>query len=187
MLTFDEANHKYFVDGIELPSVTTITRFCSADSRTLAGSDPFYRERGTAIHELTADYDLTGEFPIGTGYDGYLSAYRAFKRDYRIKTWDYIEYAMGSLKHGFAGTADRIGVIDGELSILDIKTSSTVNKSALKAQLTGYMKLLGKPCKLYGLQLKKDGDYRLIPIEQADELFNICFKLHNLLKGDKNE
>lgn len=184
MLTFDEAKHKYFADGIELPSVTTITRFCSADNRTFAGSDPFYRERGTAIHELCTDYDITGDFPIGTGYDGYLNAYRAFRRDYRIKTWDYIEYAMGSLELGFAGTADRIGKIDNDLCIVDIKSSATLNLIALKAQLTGYRKLYGKKCRLFGLQLKKDGTYRFIEVNDAEQLFFICYQLHNLLKGD---
>lgn len=176
-LTFDEANHKYFDGDIELPSVTTITRFCSYDSINGNGSNPFYRERGTLVHELCADYDFTGELPTGTGVDGFLKAYADFKRDYRPK-WDYIEYMMGNADIGFAGTLDRVGYIDGQLAILDIKTASKPNVVALTAQLTGYAWLLDKPVMLYGLQLQKKGDYKLIPIQADYELFKACQILH---------
>lgn len=181
-LTFDEANHKYFDGDIELPSVTTITRFCSYDSINGNGSNPFYRERGTLVHELCADYDFTGELPTGTGVDGFLKAYADFKRDYRPK-WDYIEYMMGNADIGFAGTLDRVGYIDGQLAILDIKTAAKPNVVALTAQLTGYYELWadnldnGLP-KLYGLQLQKKGDYKLIPIDVDGELWEACQVLH---------
>lgn len=191
MLTFDEKQHRYFDGEIELPSVTTITRFCNYDSLSGKGSDPFYRERGTKVHELCADYDFTGEFPQGTGLDGYLKAYADFVRDYRPK-WDYIEYMVGSVEKGFAGTIDRMGTIDGRNCILDIKTSSKVNVLALTAQLTGYSELCtagtavtvnGDPQlidpedlfpRLYGLQLQKKGNYRLIPVEIDRVLFGVC-------------
>ena len=178
MLVFDEAEHKYFDGDVELPSVTQITRFCSYDSINGNGSNPFYRERGTKVHELCADYDFTGELPIGTGVDGYLKAYADFKRDYRIKDWLFVEYALGSAEIGFAGTADRIGYIDGKLSILDIKTSSKLNILALEAQLTGYSILYGQPVDLYGLQLQKGGKYRLVKINADTELFRACQYIH---------
>ena len=189
MLRLDEAEHKYYDGDIELPSVTTITRFCNYDSRTAAGTDPFYRDRGTLIHEMCADYDFTDELPTGTGIDGYLKAYADFVRDYRPK-WDYIEYMIGNAGIGFAGTVDRIGKIDGKLVILDIKSSSKVNKTALTAQLTGYMLLWNDVpfCEevqaLYGLQLQKKGAYRLVEIEPDYELFEACQILHK--KGTYN-
>lgn len=182
-LTFDEAQHRYFDGDVELPSVTTITRFCSYDSINGNGTNPFYRERGTLVHELCADYDLTDKLPKGTGVDGYLKAYADFKRDYRPK-WDYVEYMVGSAELGFAGTIDRIGYIDGQLAILDLKTASKVNLVALTAQLTGYAWLLDKPVMLYGLQLQKKGDYKLIPIQADYELFEACQVLHK--KGLSN-
>ena len=177
-LTFDEDTHKYYDGDVELPSVTHITRFCSYDSVNGNGSNPYYRERGTKVHELTADYDLTGEFPEGTGLDGYLMAYSHFCRDYRPK-WDYIERQLGSAEKGFAGTADRIGYIDEQLTILDIKTASRPSKLALTAQLTGYAILLGSwDIKLYGLKLSNTGHYQLIPINYDGTLFNACWALN---------
>lgn len=181
-LTFNEKEHRYFDGDTELPSVTTITRFCNYDSRTAAGSNPYYRERGTLIHELCADYDFTGEFPTGTGLDGYLKAYADFKRDYRIKDWLFVECMAGSALTGFAGTIDRIGYIDGHLAILDIKSSARLNLVPLTAQLTGYERLWVNHAnqfpKLYGLQLKKNGTYRLVQIEPDYELFEACRILH---------
>ena len=185
MLTFDEAHHKYYDGDIELPSVTTITRFCSYDSINGRGSDPFYRERGTKIHELCADYDFTDELPQGTGVDGYLKAYADFKRDYRIKDWLYVEYMIGSAKLGFAGTIDRVGVLDGKLIMPDIKTSSKLNKVALTAQLTGYLLAWNELApinlfdpELYAIQLAKNGTYRFVKVEPDYELFEACQILH---------
>lgn len=178
MLTLDEERHVYMDGGIELPSVTTITRFCSMDSRTAAGTNPFYRERGTLVHALCADYDYTGVLPIGTGVDGYLQAYADFVRDYRPK-WDWIEHIVGSARQGFAGTIDRMGTIDGHSCILDIKTSSKVNMLALTAQLTGYAYLTQEAdAVLWGLQLMKNGKYRVIPVDYDYEVLTCCFVLH---------
>ena len=120
-----------------MPSVTTITRFCNYDSRTAAGADPFIVTEEHSSMKCALTMTLQMNFRQGTGIDGYLKAYADFVRDYRPK-WDYIEYMIGNAEIGFAGTVDRIGKIDGKLVILDIKSSSKVNKTALTAQLTGY-------------------------------------------------
>jgi len=191
-LTFIEETHQYFDDGVELPSVTEIIRFCNYDSRSLAGTDPFYRNKGSAIHAFCQEIDYTGEMPTGTGYDGYLKAYSDFLRDYRIKGWLHVEQAFGNAEIGYAGTIDRIGYIDGILSILDIKTGSAINKTALQAQLTGYSRLFLNeiPFKfplicLYGLHLKSTGKYQLIKTVPDNPLFDSCLYLHSVLKGMK--
>ena len=183
MLEFNEEEHRYFDGGVELPSVTTITRFCSVDSKTSAGINPFYRDRGTLVHALCADYDYTGELSTGTGVDGYLQAYADFVRDYRPQ-WEWIEHMVGSARQGFAGTIDRKGTIDGRGCILDIKTSSKVNKLALTAQLTGYADLTqAVDTDLWGLQLCKNGTYKVIPVEFDYEVWTSCWILHQ--RGQK--
>ena len=63
MLTFDEATHTYTLDGIQLPSVTEVTRFCAYDYKS---DRPWLAEaaarRGTAVHEACALIDY-GEEP----------------------------------------------------------------------------------------------------------------------------
>ena len=66
MLTFDEATHTYTLDGIQLPSVTEVTRFCAYDYKS---DRPWLAEaaarRGTAVHEACALIDY-GEEPEET-------------------------------------------------------------------------------------------------------------------------
>jgi hypothetical protein len=73
---------------------------------------------------------------------------------------------MYSLELGYAGTLDRFGVIDREKTIVDIKTSSSANRStriSWAVQLSAYLGLLNCPeAKRYNLWLKSDGSYQLI-------------------------
>jgi len=182
-------SHQYFVGGVELPSVTHICRFLSVDIAD--GAKPWMRDaaaqRGTIIHAAceSIDYGLDpdGLTPETTPY---TIAYLDFLRDYRITGWAGIEVIMGSRQLGYAGTADRIGWIDGKLVILDIKTGSTLHTQPLAAQLTGYAKLYrfqaGRfPDALYGLHLKKDGTYTLREVTINHDLWASCVYLNNAI------
>jgi len=197
-IEFRADTHQYFDGGVELPSVTDIVRFCDYDKvrKARSGNDPFYRDRGTRVHELCADYDFTGEMPQGTGLDGYLKAYADFLRDYRVKEWLYVELVVGSKELGYAGTIDRVGFIDGKLFIPDIKTASVLSKVTLQGQLTGYQEAFldfcGRnsielpPPHLAGLQLKRDGKYVFREIESDYRLWESCRYLHSKFwKGTK--
>ena len=200
---FDEATHTYTLDGKELPSVTRIIRYLAVDKANNA--DPnmalIARERGSAVHEATVMYDYSGEIPddFPVEYAPYLEAYVQFVRDYK-PGWELIEHQMGNKTLGFAGTLDRFGLIDGEYAILDIKTSYKVDMPSLSAQLTAYRSLLYKeysPAKwdailekglnLYGLQLMRNGKYRLYKCDESvgDILFQSCLKIYRAIKAMK--
>ena len=200
---FDEATHTYTLDGKELPSVTHIIRYLAVDKANNA--DPnmalIARERGSAVHEATVVYDYSGEIPddFPAEYAPHLEAYVQFVRDYK-PGWELIEHQMGNKTIGFAGTLDRFGLIDGEYAILDIKTSYKVDMPSLSAQLTAYRSLLYKeysPAKwdeilekglnLYGLQLMRDGKYRLYKCDESvgDILFQSCLKIYCATKAMK--
>ena len=200
---FDEATHTYTLDGKELPSVTHIIRYLAVDKANNA--DPnmalIARERGSAVHEATVMYDYSGEIPddFPAEYAPYLEAYVQFVRDYKPK-WELTEHKMGNEYLDFAGTLDRFGLIDGEYAILDIKTSYKVDMPSLSAQLTAYRSLLYKeysPAKwdailekglnLYGLQLMRNGKYRLYKCDESvgDILFQSCLKIYRAIKAMK--
>lgn len=200
---FDEATHTYTLDGIELPSVTHIIRYLAVDVANNA--DPnmalMARERGSAVHEATVMYDYSGEIPddFPAEYAPYLEAYAQFRSDYHPK-WELIEHSMGDRVFGFAGTLDRFGLIDGEYAILDIKTSYKVDMPSLSAQLTAYRSLLYKEyppekwdailekgLNLYGLQLMRNGKYRLYKCDESvgDILFQSCLKIYRAIKAMK--
>lgn len=79
---------------------------------------------GTALHQLTERIDL------GLGIDGLNlpDEHRASLDAYRTMTegidWYAIEQRRVCHRHKVAGTADRVAIIDGKATILDIKTGS---------------------------------------------------------------
>ena len=185
-LVFDDEAHTYTIDGEEVPSVTQLCRPLTIE--IAENANPWLRdaaaERGTRVHETCADIDFIGntdDVEIAPDIIGYVTAYLNFLRDYRVRSWDAIELPLGCSKFGFAGTIDRVGIIDRELSIVDLKTGSRIDKPLLTAQLNGYRKLWSCNSdktikKMYGLKLSKNGDYRLIPVPPSD-IFDVLLKL----------
>lgn len=192
-LIFEESTHTYSYGGVELPSVTQIMRFLNYDTASAAKSwmRDIAAKRGTRIHEITADIDYGAE-PDSIEWEcaGYVNAYKKFLRDYRPE-WTHIEVRACSLQRGFAGTIDRIGYINKELADVDIKTGAKLHITALSAQLAGYeiaeldYGLISKCPQHYGLQLKKDGDYRLIKVIPAFTVFYACKTIHEALEETK--
>lgn len=191
-LLFDEEKHQYYDGGIELPSVTQITRFLQVDVAASAKSwlRDIAADRGRRIHEYCSEIDF-GVEPEIVDWDcaGYVQAYKTFLRDYRIKGWQAVELSLGSAELGFAGTLDRLGIIDCKITIMDIKTGAKLYKTALTAQLTGYAELTPLTGihaeQLIGLHLKKSGSYTVHICEYDIRLFNACKLLHERL-GSKN-
>ena len=190
-ITFDAENHQYYIDGVEVPSVTTVCRFLSYDQKS---DKPWLArvaaDRGTRVHEACAAIDY-GLYPEETeDISGYLKAYRRFLKDYR-PDWEGIEYIAGDTILGVAGTVDRFGTLyDGRTCILDIKTGSQLHDAPLRAQLTGYKRLLALdrgfyPEYLYALQLSKDGTYTMVDVRQDDELLNACIFINNAVERKK--
>jgi hypothetical protein len=190
MVVFNPEKHEYRVDGVVLPSVTQIIRFLNYDTATTARSwlRDVAASRGSRIHSYCADVDMGAE-PDAYDWDciEYVKAYKAFLRDYRPQ-WTHIEVATGSKELGYAGTIDRIGVIDGDSIIVDLKSGSTVKHVTLTAQLHGYTYLalinglVNTTPKRLGVQLKKDGTYRLYWCELDYNLWMACMTLHKKLE-----
>lgn len=176
-LVFDEGTHTYTLDGVELPSVTQICKPLTVD--IAENAKPWLRdaaaERGTRVHEICAEIDLIGsaeDIEVPPDIAGYVSAYLDFLRDYRIKSWNAVEIPLGSSKLGYAGTIDRVGIIDGNRVIVDLKTGSRIDKPTLTAQLNGYRTLwetvkLEKVDRMCGLKLGRNGIYQLIPVRDS--------------------
>jgi hypothetical protein len=87
-------------------------------------------------------------------------------------------------------TAKDLSKLIGKLAIIDLKSSSVVQKVLALIQLNGY-KLsteyngLGKVGALFILHLEKDGNYKLIGFEINPDLFMACLTLHKALQKKK--
>lgn len=188
-LVFFDKNHEYKLDGETIPSVSEILRFIS---REIYGNVVQFNldraaERGRKIHKITEVLDKYGEAEVPEDLTGYINAYVKFHSEHEVK-WEKIEYATHHNKKTYAGTIDRCGVVDGTKALVEIKTSSVIQKQLVTAQLTLYDDMLEKAAEeLRVLHLKPDGTYKYILIPRDTDLANACLILHDRLKKNSRK
>lgn len=165
-LTFDAATHTYRWDGQIVLSVTQALRE--------AGLMPPYAslsaaERGRKVHRACELLDRGGlNFAtLDERLAGWVMAYDRFKQETGMKM-ELIEHRVFHPERIFAGTLDRVGLLNGCRVLLDIKTGE---KAAWHGpQLSGYSMCLNNGLsvkKRFGLYLNEDWSYDLVPYEDA--------------------
>lgn len=192
-LVFDEIEHKYFMNGVESPSVSEICRpisferFQALPIHVLENA----RQRGTAIHEVIENYLLTGEIDWEgkEQYANYINQFITWHRTYKPKIL-YVEFRMYSEE--FSGTCDLICELDGKIILVDFKSSSRVDKQSLSVQFAGYYKL----CKKYNIKIDetwylhltnkdKVDSYVFKQLDRDEEWFEILLKHNKKMKEKK--
>lgn len=177
---YDDPSHKYYVDGREFLSVTTIldlAGFVSPYAR-----DEVARERGIAVHRLTAEEDGRRKAnctffdlrQVRTEWRGYMRAWRKYREESGFMP-ELIEHRIDCHEAEYAGRIDRFGVrptrdpLKFQQVVLDIKTSTTgAVADYVKFQLAAYGNALekGKAFERIAVALKPDGTYncRIFPL-----------------------
>jgi hypothetical protein len=169
-LGFDEAAHRYYLDGVYLPSVTTVLAAAGLiDYSFLGDRREQYLVRGRAVHLATQrdDEGCLVEESLDAEIPGYLQAWRSFRRDFGFIP-QFIEHRVCNPRYGYAGTLDRTGVIrDGSEFILDIKTGEA--PYATRYQVSAYSACLPHPrARLRrSVELHQDGRYRVIAYQTS--------------------
>lgn len=179
-LTFDQDAHVYTLDGLVVPSVTSVLRasglvsFDHIPPSILSAA----LERGRVVHQalhFLNEHDLdvghfVGEFPQ---YAGYLQAWIAFTEQQRFVA-RLCERRLVSRRHQVAGTLDVLGEMDGHGVLVDFKTGNPTDVAAdlqtaaylgfalewaaEDADLRAYFDA-HKVVKRLSVQLKKDGAF----------------------------
>ena len=190
-LTFDPEKHEYRVGGKVLPSVTEILRSAGLVdfSRVPPETLRMAQERGTAVHAACHLYD-SGTLDYAS-LDAviwpYLEAWDKFIRQADVAI-HMTEHPVHS-KHGYAGTFDRLAMVAGKPSILDIKTSEIISQ-ATGVQTSAYLRAaeecncLGMPAKKYqrfAVHLYDNGKYELEPYTSGQDwpVFLACLQIHH--------
>ena len=172
-LLFDEGTHVYMVSNSELPSVTTVMKPLSSD--TYGGIDPVVlqkaADRGTTVHQAIEMYLLYGIVDIPPEFKPYLDAFMDFWNEYKPKVLSP-EMKIYHKILRYAGTADLLCEINGEIVLIDYKTTSKINDMLVGVQLEAYSKALAswgvRADKKAVLHLSKDGKYTLKWYEAND-------------------
>lgn len=195
-LHFDEGKHLYTLDqnGVtfELPSVTQILRFIS---REIYGDVPQSvldqaADKGTRVHEAIEAYDNYGWKEYESDTLPYILAYEKWVQDHNFQTAAN-EYPIYHRTRLYAGKLDRLFLEEGNLSLVDFKTSETILEPLVAGQLYGY----SEASKSHGinvvnhyiLHLKPDASYDFIKvdIQKGFRIFEACAFLHGVVKkGD---
>lgn len=169
--TFQAIGHIYQQDGIVIPSVTQVL--------TLAGIDDVSRiplhflERaaavGTAVHEACEfldqdDLDLDSLDPLIVGY---VLGYQKFKQETgfvpSVIEQRGVSESQG-LRYGYC--VDRLGLLDGQPVLIDIKTSSK-KSPAWAVQTAAYAEATNCEGLRLVVHVAKDGSYKLIRQEDV--------------------
>ena len=161
--TFPDGKRYYTLpDGTRLPSVTTVLgaqkKKAIMEWRRRVGEEVANQisgkatRRGTAVHTMCENYLNNEEVPIemSDAYEMFHSLKPTLKR---INNIHYQEAALWSKALGMAGRVDCIGEFDGELSVIDFKTSKKAKSIAeiddyfwqTAAYALMYEELIGNP------------------------------------------
>jgi len=138
VLTFDEAAHAYYWNGVRVPSVTQVLaplmNLDAVDADVLRRASAF----GTAVH-MACELDDLGtldEATLSEPLRPYLAGWRKFSKDYGCR-WDGIELRVFHKTMRYAGTLDRRGLVGGHNAYVDIKSGTSLYHS-VGPQLAAY-------------------------------------------------
>lgn len=150
--TFDERLHRYTIASRVVPSVSQILQPLAAMAYGgIAAQVLFNAARlGTAVHACTEclDEGELDEDSVAPSWVSYVNAYCAWKESVQPEIIA-IELRLACSK--FGGTIDRIVKIDGQLWIIDLKTTSQIHKH-VGAQLAAYAALAERHLKTTGFR-----------------------------------
>jgi hypothetical protein len=169
-LEFDEPSHTYRLNGRIVPSVTRLLD--SANLISFEGIPQSVLDRkkliGSAVHKACEldDLGVLDETTVADLIEPYLVAYRRFKRETDFVPL-LIEHRVAEPILGYAGTLDRTGLVRGEPSQLDLKTTVALSP-AVGVQTAAYERALyadesyegPRNLSRHALQLRNDGTYR---------------------------
>jgi hypothetical protein len=190
-LRFEAEPHKYYLDDVELPSVTNVLNVMGLTDNTWAKDH--HRRRGTAVHDLCSlldevmmahphqvwesHWDIIAQsswdmekthpklVPYGLAYARFLQ-----QSGFVAK---YVELTVCSPSMRLAGTLDRWGHLNGFFGqgsvLIDIKSGAPAPASVIQISLYDHLFhewVADAPVtdRMFALQLKDTEDFKLHPL-----------------------
>ena len=135
-LQFAEDTHVYTLNGIEIPSVTTVMRALSYNEYWRVDEQTLERaaRRGTAVHNSIENYFKFGFSDIDPELEGYLDGFMEWFQEYEPKIIGS-EIRTYHRLFSYGGTLDLVAEINGELSLVDFKTTYRLIEKNCRVQL----------------------------------------------------
>lgn len=191
-LSFEDGTHTYKLNGIEIPSVTTVMgllsqhEYMNIDEKTLENA----ANRGTAVHEAIEIFAKYGVIDLDNEFMGYMNGFREWWQanhpeviGSELRTYHRLQL--------YAGTVDMVAVIDGKVTLIDFKTTARLIEKNCRVQLEAYRQALDshgiKIERKMILHLRKDGRWEApeYPNKDAEawRVFGSLKCIHDFLKS----
>lgn len=181
---YDDKTHSYFVDDVEVPSITQIMKidfghkYDDVDEEVLRNAS----ERGTFIHNAIENYCKTGEEINVIELKGFKMLQR--KNDFDILQNEIPIVLFRNDEPVACGRLDCVLLEEGKTGLGDIKTTYELDIDYLKTQLNlyklGYEQTYGEEIEfLRGIHLRKTtAEYVEIPMDKgiAEDILNRYFE-----------
>ncbi len=170
--------HVYTLDGRVIDGTTSILD----EAGLIRGGDPWFMDRGTAIHKATEFYDrgTLDENTVDPQIAGYLKSWQLFRLDQDYIPI-YIELPLSDPVLLYAGTLDRLPLIDLKSGAYAPWHSLQVAAYWNLARVNGYQAECLKPM---GIYLQEDGGPPKIKTytqtEVRQEFKTFCSFLHTV-------
>jgi hypothetical protein len=165
---FDEEEHRYYLKGELIPSVTTVIG--TVLNHDYSNIDPWYADFGTAVHKVV-ELDIIGALDESSVMPEALVCLKAF-REFKEKAFlenIYSETRGYNEDLWVAGTMDIVANLHDGKYIIDIKTKGKrgTKNGWHKIQTAGYSLIYNKeqknPPKRGALYLFREGGYEFVP------------------------
>jgi hypothetical protein len=166
-IDFDPIEHKYKIDGKPTPSVTQILGLANLyefiDKQLLDKAGRF----GTAVHKATElfDQDRLNMETLDVALIPYLEGWKMFLTESKFSILQS-ENIVGS-SFGYAGAYDRVGYLNDQLTMLEIKTTAAVPRTT-RLQLAAYKHAYEE---MTGLIIKQRLCVRIKPLGYSMDIF----------------
>jgi hypothetical protein len=171
---FDPEAHKYYVDGIEVKSVTQILGELGA-LPVPPRATRYHREKGSLIH-LGCEYVDRGEWSETATTPELVPYIRGYKKFLKVENFvpSLIEQRVFSQLFRVAGTLDRWGHVNSTRVLVDLKTGAhdpghDLQTAIYAILLKEYMGDEYNTDFRMTIQLTRDGNYRKRVGKSADE------------------
>ena len=154
-LTYNDSNHEYKLDGMIIPSVTQVLKGAGLVSLDFVNEQLLEEKAdlGKKVHLTTELYD-NGTLDLDELHPtlkAYLDSWIKFKEDFHFIS-TAIELQLFHKLYRYAGRIDRVGLANGVLTLIDIKSGIHTKTHAIQ---TAAYTLLYNQDKKKGEQIKK--------------------------------
>ena len=141
-LEFTAENHEYKYDGVQIPSVTQIIKDAGLVNFNFISDELLEAKAdlGNKVHKSLEflDKGILNIDELHPKLKSYLPGWEKFKKDFSFVIEEN-ELIMYHPTLRYAGTIDRVGLVNGSRSIIDIKTGIAIKSHCI--QTSGYAEL----------------------------------------------